>query len=363
MKQLDTQAIITGSSHKKMKTKAAILYEIGKPLVVEDIELPKLNAGQVLVEVAYSGVCRSQLNEINGLRGVDKYLPHTLGHEGSGKVVEVGQGVTKVKSGDHVILSWIKGTGMEVSSTIYEGKKGRVHSGALSTFMHKTVTCENRVTPITDSMPLREAALLGCAVPTGAGIVFNVARIKPGESLGVFGVGGIGMNVILAAKCVGARTIIAVDLLDSKLNQAEKLGANHFINAAKKDVLSEILKITENRKLDYAIESAGSSKSMETAFESVREGGGLCILAGNLEYGKKISLDPFNLIQGKRIFGTWGGESVMDRDIPKYINLYLDKKFDLDSLIKNEYSLEKVNTAFEDLRAGEVGRAIIVCRQ
>ena len=155
-----------------MQTEAAVLSELNQPLRLSKLTIPDLKFGQVLVEVAYSGVCHSQLLEVHGKRGLDRFLPHTLGHEGSGTVLKVGPGVTKVKPSDRVVLSWIKGSGADLPFTIYQSAEETVNSGAISTFMRHTVTCENRVTPIPDAMPLREAALLGCAIPTGARALF-----------------------------------------------------------------------------------------------------------------------------------------------------------------------------------------------
>jgi S-(hydroxymethyl)glutathione dehydrogenase/alcohol dehydrogenase len=342
-----------------MKTRAAILYEPGRPLQIEELTVPTLKPGQVLVEIAFSGVCHSQLLEVRGKRGPDRFLPHTLGHEGSGTVLEVSTGVTKIKPGDHVVLSWIKGSGADVPSTVYQSAEGPVNSGAISTFMHHTVTCENRVTPIPDAMPLREAALLGCAIPTGAGIVLNTAGVRPGNSVAVFGVGGIGLSAVLAADLVHATTIIAVDVFDHKLEQAQQVGATHLINAGQQDPLANILEITSGRGVDYAIEAAGQRETMETAFKAVRDDDGLCVLAGNMPHGERISLDPMDLIRGKRIVGTWGGESRPDRDIPLYVDLYLAGKLKLDVLITHEYRLEDINEAFDDLEQGKVGRALI----
>jgi S-(hydroxymethyl)glutathione dehydrogenase/alcohol dehydrogenase len=297
--------------------------------------------------------------EVRGKRGPDRFLPHTLGHEGSGTVLEVSTGVTKIKPGDHVVLSWIKGSGADVPSTVYQSAEGPVNSGAISTFMHHTVTCENRVTPIPDAMPLREAALLGCAIPTGAGIVLNTAGVRPGNSVAVFGVGGIGLSAVLAADLVHATTIIAVDVFDHKLEQAQQVGATHLINAGQQDPLANILEITSGRGVDYAIEAAGQRETMETAFKAVRDDDGLCVLAGNMPHGERISLDPMDLIRGKRIVGTWGGESRPDRDIPLYVDLYLAGKLKLDVLITHEYRLEDINEAFDDLEQGKVGRALI----
>lgn len=181
------------------QTEAVVLYELGQPLRLTTLSIPGLRPGQVLVDIAYSGVCHSQLLEVRGRRGPDPFLPHTLGHEASGTVTAVGPGIMKVRPGDRVVLSWIKGSGADVPSTVYQGPEGVVHSGAISTFMRRTITCENRVTPLPDTMPLREGALLGCAIPTGAGIILNTAQVRPGHSVAVFGVGGIGLSAVMAA--------------------------------------------------------------------------------------------------------------------------------------------------------------------
>ena len=341
------------------QTEAAVLFELAQPLRLMTLSIPDLKPGQILVDVAYSGVCRSQLLEVRGKRGPDRFLPHTLGHEGSGTVLKVGAGVTKVKPSDRVVLSWIKGSGADVPSTIYQSSEVPVNSGAISTFMCQTVTCENRVTPIPDAMPLRKAALLGCAIPTGAGIVLNTARVRPGSSVAVFGVGGIGLSAVLGADLMNATTIIAVDVFDHKLEQARRVGATHTINAHQQDPLATILEITSGRGVDYAIEAAGRRETMETAFRAVRDKGGLCVLAGNLPHGERISLDPFDLIRGKGIVGTWGGETQPDRDIPMYVDLYLFGKLKLDGLITHTYGLDDINQALDNLEQGKVGRALI----
>jgi S-(hydroxymethyl)glutathione dehydrogenase/alcohol dehydrogenase len=343
-----------------MKTLAAVLYEINKPLRVEELIIPELKAGQVLVKITYSGVCHSQLNEIHGLKGEDKFLPHTLGHEGSGIVEAIGEGVKKVKIGDYVVLTWIKGNGANIPSTLYKRNDGSiVNSGAISTFLTKAVISENRLVKIPKEMSLREAALLGCAIPTGAGIVMNTAKVLSNNSIAIFGIGGIGLSALLAAKLVGAKVIIIIDVLDHKLKQAIKFGATHTINATKQDVLSEIMNISDNRGVDYAIECAGKKESMKNAFQSVRDNGGLCIIAGNLPEGEQVSINPFDLIKGKRIIGTWGGETQPDHDIPMYVDLYLSGRLDLKSLITHTYSLKDINMALKDLDGGREGRILI----
>lgn len=340
-------------------TQAAVLVEAGRPLRLMTLEIPPLKPGQVLVDVAYSGVCGSQLNEVQGSRGPDRYLPHTLGHEGSGTVIAGGDGVTKVKPGDRVVLSWIKGSGADVPDTVYDSADGRINSGAVSTFMRRTVTCENRLIPIPDAMPLREATLLGCAVPTGAGIVFNTTKMDADSSLAVFGVGGIGLSAVMAAAALGAGTIVAVDVVAEKLEKAREFGATHVIDARDTDPLAAIHELTAGRGVDFAIEAAGRAEAMEAAFESVREGGGLCVVAGNLRHGRRITVDPFDLIRGKRLVGTWGGESRPDQDIPRYVEMFLDGRLALERLITREYPLEGINEAFDDLERGRVVRPII----
>ncbi|MCX5751945.1 MAG: zinc-binding dehydrogenase [Candidatus Saganbacteria bacterium] len=341
------------------KMKAAILYVLNQPLRIEELAVPDLLEGQVLVKISASGVCHSQLNEIKGKKGPDKYLPHTLGHEGAGVVEAIGPGVTKVKNGDHVVLSWIKGSGINASAPVYYSGDKRINSGQLSTFNEYTVTAENRVTPIRKEMPLDLAALFGCAVATGMGAVFNNAKLKQGESIAVFGVGGIGLSAIHAAAICGASIIIAIDVSEAKLEQAKQLGATHLINVASMDVVKAIKQLTNDKGVDYAIESAGLKGTMEQAFEVVRVGGGKTILIGNLPSGQKIEIDPFALICGKQIVGSWGGETNPDIDIPKYVELYLSGKLKLEKMLTHHFSLGQINEAFNALESGRAGRAII----
>jgi S-(hydroxymethyl)glutathione dehydrogenase/alcohol dehydrogenase len=342
-----------------VQTEAAVLRELGQPLRLMSLALPALRPGQVLVEVAYSGVCHSQLLEVRGRRGPDRFLPHTLGHEGSGTVLAVGPGVIKVRPGDPVVLTWIKGEGAETPSTVYDSADGAVNSGAISTFLRHAILSENRVVRLPDDMPLREAALLGCALPTGAGLVLNTADVRPGSSVAVFGVGGIGLSAVLAAVLRQASPLIAVDVVESKLEDARRLGASHVINARQRDPLAAIAELTGGRGVDCAVEAAGRRETMEAAFRAVRDGGGLCVLAGNLPAGERITIDPFDLIRGKRIVGTWGGETRPDRDVPLYAAWFREGRLPLASLISREYRLAEVNKALADLEHGRVARALI----
>jgi S-(hydroxymethyl)glutathione dehydrogenase/alcohol dehydrogenase len=342
-----------------MITRAAVLTEIGAPLSLVELNVPELKDGQVLVEVAYSGVCHTQLSEIRGKRGEDRFIPHTLGHEGAGIVVKVGPKVQKVSVGDHVVLTWIKGVGADVASTKYTGPNMVVNSGAISTFMTITVVSENRLVKVSPILPLREAALLGCAVPTGAGIIFNTAKHVEGLSVAVFGAGGIGLSAIVASKAAHAKMIVALDIHDHKLEQAKAMGATHVVNVLKTAPIEEIMRLTGQRGVDYSVECVGLPDAMENAFRSVADRGGLCILAGNVAFGQSISIDPYDLIRGKKIVGTWGGETDPDRDIPEYAARYLAKTFDFSKLVTHEFSLDEINEAFFALERGDVARAII----
>src|SRR3990167_2506256 len=208
-----------------MKTKAAILYKINSPLIITEIEIPRINAGQVLVKLYASGICRSQLNEIQGLRGSDPFLPHLLGHEGSGEIVTIGSRVTKVKRGDFVVLSWIKGVGQDISSTQYRHNSQIINSGPIATFCEYAVVSENCITKISRKIPYDTAALLGCAITTGVGIVRHKLKLTKNSTLVVFGVGGIGASVILGAQMYRPKKIIAVDLSMQALTFAKKIGA------------------------------------------------------------------------------------------------------------------------------------------
>lgn len=342
-----------------MKTKAAVLYELNKPLVIEDLIIPELREGQALVRIKASGICHSQLNEISGKKGADKFLPHTLGHEASGIVEATGANVTKVKKGDHVVLTWIKASGKDVPSSVYQTLSGtNVNSGAISTFMEYAVVSENRLIVIPEAMPFKEASLLGCAIPTGAGIIRNTLKLKKENSLAIFGIGGIGSSALLYASFIGCGKIIAVDVSDSKLEFAKTLGATDVINAKNEDVIARIEQITEKKKADYAVECSGVKEAMETAFASINNKG-TAVIAGNLRYDERISINPFDLIVGKKIIGTWGGETAPDTDIPAYAELYVSGKLKIAPLATHQFTLENINNAFEMIKKGAVGRLTI----
>ena len=341
-----------------MKTRAAILWELHKPLIIEDLEIPSLKKGQVLVSVLYTGICRAQYNEMIGLKGPDRFLPHLLGHEASGFIIDRGPGVTKVKKGDYVCLSWIKGEGLDGSNSQYKLNNRTINAGGVTTFADITVVSENRVTKISKTIKPDVASILGCAILTGCGIMENTLNAVKGSSVAVFGVGGIGLSVVLGAKRRGVKSIIAVDIEQKKLDFAKMLGATNFLNAKSPDVLAQIAAIAPGG-LDYAVDASGNKQAMENAFAAIKEKGGICVIAGNLSKEEKISLHPFDLIKGKRIVGTWGGESLPDRDIPKYTRDFTQGRLPFDKMITHRFELEDINKAFNVLAQGEAGRIIL----
>jgi S-(hydroxymethyl)glutathione dehydrogenase / alcohol dehydrogenase len=343
------------------KMKAAVLHALNVPLRTRnDIEIPMLRHGQVLVKLAYSGVCHSQLMEARGGRGEDAYLPHLLGHEGSGVVVETGPDVTKVQSGDRIVLGWIKGSGIEAGGVKYKCSDGILNGGSVTTFNDYAIVSENRCVKVPIGVPMDIAALFGCAVLTGAGIITNSVRPIKGSSIAIFGLGGIGLSALMGLVLFDCEMVIAVDISEDRLQMAKEFGATHTINAAEYEPVEAIRGLTHGRGTDYTVEAAGRSDTIEKAFDAVRRGGGLCVFASHPSHGSRISLDPFELICGKHIKGSWGGGSDPDRDIPIYADLYLKDKLPLDKLITKRYSLEEVNQALDDLEQNKVVRPLIV---
>ena len=342
-----------------MKTTAAVLVELAKPLELAELEIPALKSGQVLVEVDCSGVCHTQLLEAFGHRGEDRFLPHCLGHEGSGIIVDIGPGVTKVRPGEHVILSWMKGSGADVTGTVYRWNGRKVNAGPITTFGRHSVISENRLTPIGKDFPKREAALLGCAVPTGFGAVFNTAEVRPGQSVAVFGAGGIGLCAVAAAKNAGAVPVIVIDVDDARLDLAEGIGATHTISASnEEDVLTKILELCPGG-VDVAIEASGRPHVMAQALQSVRNQGGAAVIIGNARHGERVEIDPWQLNLGKRLLGTWGGDNQPDRHFPRYAQMLAEGKVNVAPLLAKTYRLEEINGALSDLKTGKTIRPLI----
>jgi S-(hydroxymethyl)glutathione dehydrogenase/alcohol dehydrogenase len=341
-----------------MKTEAALLVATGRPLVLAEIEIPALKPGQVLVEIAYSGACGTQVMEWRGDKGEDKWVPHCLGHEGTGTVLETGGAVTKVKAGDKVVLSWLKGNGIEAGGAIYEWDGKKVNAGGVTTFQRHAVVSENRLTPVPQGLSMEVAVLLGCAAPTGMGAVYNVLKVQPGDSVAVFGTGGIGLNALMAAALAGAMPVIGVDPNPTRRALAKLYGATHVIDPAAGDVVAEIKKIVP-QGLDLAVEASGVPAVMDQAVNATRQQGGRAVVIGNAKHGAILSLNPGVFNQGKSLLGTWGGDSVPDRDYGRFGRLLGSGRFPVRDLLSKPYSLAQADQALQDLAAGKIGRPLI----
>lgn len=345
---------------KIKKMRAAILAESNKPLVVDNIELPdELAAGQALVKIHYSGICGAQINEIEAVKGPDKFLPHLLGHEGSATVLDIGSGVKTVKPGDTVVMHWRPSDGMQAETASYKWNGRKVNSGWVTTFSEYSVVSENRLTVIPDDFDLKLAPLFGCAVTTAMGVINNDAQVKVGQSVVVFGVGGVGLNIVQSAAMVSAYPIIAVDIVDPKLEMAKHFGATHCFNSKNVENLSsEIRKILNNNDPDVVIETTGNSRVIEQAYELTHPDG-KTILVGVPKKGDNVSIYTLPIHFNKILKGSHGGSCVPHIDIPRYIRLISAGKMTLKGLITHEFSLEQINDGIKLMASGEAGRIVI----
>jgi len=340
--------------------KAAILTELKRPLVIAKVGLPdSLDVGQVLVKIHYSGICGSQLGEIDGAKGPDKYLPHLLGHEGSGTVMETGPGVRHVKPGDRVVLHWRKGAGIEASAPSYTWDGRTISAGWVTTFNEYAVVSENRLTSIPADSDLEVAALFGCAVTTGMGVVHNNANLRTGESVVIYGAGGVGLSVVQAAALVTAHPIIAVDLHDNRLELARQLGATHLVNVAREDAPARIREIAGSQGVDVFIDNTGLPQVIEMGYQLVNAKGRV-ILVGVPRIGNNVSIYSLPLHFGKVISGSHGGETIPEQDIPRYHALFKAGRIKLRELLTDRYSLDDINEAIGGIRNGQIsGRCLI----
>jgi len=340
--------------------KAAILVEQRKPLVIDEVELPQtLDVGQVLVKIHYSGICGSQLGEIDGAKGEDKFLPHLLGHEASATVMEIGPGVKHVKSGDVVVLHWRKGLGIEGAPPSYKWRGNKLNAGWIATFNEYAIVAENRMTTIPSNSNLEVAALFGCAVITGFGVIENNAQVRIGQSVVVFGAGGVGLNIVQAANLVGAYPVIAVDLFDNRLTLAKALGATHLINSKAQDAKAEIEKIIGANNLDHFIDNTGQPAMIELGYQITKPQGKVT-LVGVPRKGNNINIYSLPLHFGKRMAGSQGGEAVPHEDIPRYHNLFNAGRIKLSELITEKVPLVGINDAIAGMRTGAIGGRVLV---
>tara|TARA_B100000941_G_scaffold267591_1_gene223633 strand:+ start:607 stop:1653 length:1047 start_codon:yes stop_codon:yes gene_type:complete len=340
-------------------TRAAVLVQQKSPLSIMEITLPdKLDFGQVLVKVIYSGICGSQIGEIDGVKGKDNFLPHLLGHEGYGQVIDIGPGVTKVKKNEKVILHWRKGSGINSATPEYSYKGDTVNAGWVTTFNDHAIISENRLTKVSDKEEALTASLFGCAITTGFGVIDNDAKLKIGESVVIFGSGGIGLNMIQAAKLKGAYPIIAVDIYDERLDLAKKHNADFLINSRiEKDIRRSILNISKD--IDVFVDNTGNVDVIELGYDLVNEKGRV-VLVGVPKYDEKISINTLPLHFGKKLIGSEGGSTDPSIDIPKYLKLVDQGILDISKQITQVCPLTDINDAISDMKNGVNKGKIII---
>jgi S-(hydroxymethyl)glutathione dehydrogenase / alcohol dehydrogenase len=341
-----------------VKTLAAILVEQRKPLVVDEVELPALSYGQVLVDLHASRICGSQLGEIDGVKGPDRFLPHLLGHEGGGVVLEVGPEVRHVKPGDRVVLHWRPGRGIEARPPLYGWNGRQVNAGFVTTFNRLGVISENRLTMVPPDTDFGVCCLLADTLTTGFGVINNDAGVQIGESVVVVGCGGIGLGVVLGAHLAGAHPVIAVDLHDHKLAKAREYGATHGIHAGTDEWTSAVRQTLNGGQPDVVVDGTGNPDVLEKAL-ALAGPRGRCIGVGVMPHDRRLSLNTLPLHLGKVLHGSHGGESQPAEDIPRYIRMMRAGRFDPKGMISHRVPLAQVNEGIARMRAGEVVHCLI----
>ena len=366
-----------------MKTLAAVAFEAGKPLVLETLDLEGPKAGEVLVEIKATGVCHTDAFTLSG-GDPEGLFPSVLGHEGAGVVVEVGAGVTSVAVGDHVIplytpecrnckfclsgrtnlcvaIRATQGKGVMPDGTSRFSYKGKpvFHYMGCSTFSNYTVLPEIALAKVRKDAPMEKICYIGCGVTTGVGAVINTAKVRPGSTVAVFGLGGIGLNVVQGARMVGADMIIGVDLNPDREALGRQFGMTHFINPKNTpDVVAEIQKLTE-WGVDYSFECIGNVDVMRQALECCHRGWGEGVIIGVAAAGKEISTRPFQLVTGRVWKGSAFGGAKGRTDVPKIVDWYMDGKINIDDLVTHILPIQDINKAFDLMHHGESIRTVV----
>jgi S-(hydroxymethyl)glutathione dehydrogenase/alcohol dehydrogenase len=342
-----------------MKTIAAVLVEQRKPLEIAEIEVPVLRFGQVLVQIKATRICGSQLGEIDGVKGPDRYLPHLLGHEAGGLVLEVGPEVTLVRPGDRVVVHWRTGNGIQAKPTTYAWGAKKVNAGNITTFQEYAVISENRLTVVPQETDFEIAALLADTLTTGFGVVTRDAGLCIGESVVFFGAGGIGLGAILGAHLVGAHPIVAVDLHDHKLVKAREYGATHAFNAsATPDIAAAIHAVVGAQGADVVVDGTGLPAVIEQCYQ-LTANKGRTILFGVMAHDKRVSLHTLPLHFGRVLTGSEGGGSLPSTDIPRFVRMMQAGRFDPKGFVSHRLALADVNDGIARMRSGEVVHAMI----
>ena len=367
-----------------MDVKAAIAYEAGQPFEIETVQLEGPQAGEVLVEIKATGVCHTDAYTLSG-KDPEGLFPAILGHEGAGVVVEVGAGVTSVKPGDHVIplytpecraceyclsrktnlcqaIRSTQGQGVMPNGTSRFSIGGKMihHYMGTSTFANYTVLPEIAVAKIREDAPFEKVCYIGCGVTTGVGAVVNTAKVEPGATVVVFGLGGIGLNVIQGCRLVGANMIVGVDLNPKKKALAEQLGMTHFVNPSEieGDLVAHLVELTKGGA-DYSFECIGNVNVMRQALECCHKGWGESIIIGVAGAGQEISTRPFQLVTGRVWKGSAFGGARGRTDVPKIVDWYMDGKINIDDLVTHVMPIEQINDAFDMMHRGEGIRTVL----
>jgi S-(hydroxymethyl)glutathione dehydrogenase/alcohol dehydrogenase len=368
-----------------MKVRAAVATAAGKPLTIEEVDLEGPKAGEVLVEVKATGICHTDEFTLSGA-DPEGLFPTILGHEGAGIVVDVGAGVTSLKKGDHVIplytpecrqceyclsqktnlcqaIRSTQGQGLmpDGSSRFSMGGKKVFHYMGTSTFANYTVVPEIALAKIREDAPFDKVCYIGCGVTTGIGAVINTAKVETGANVVVFGLGGIGLNVIQGARLVGANMIVGVDLNPARKELATKFGMTHFVNPkeVEGDLVPYLVNLTKGGA-DYSFECIGNTTVMRQALECCHKGWGVSVIIGVAGAGKEISTRPFQLVTGRVWKGTAFGGARGRTDVPKIVDWYMDKKINIDDLITHKLALQDINQGFDLMHAGKSIRSVVV---
>ena len=359
--------------------KAAVLYEVGSPLVIEDVELDDPQAGEVLVKIGAAGICRSDRHFMHGDAPIA--LPVVLGHEGAGTVEKVGPGVNSVRPGQQVILSFVPSCGRckscitgnshlcdnhaatgpnmyDGTTRLHKGDQRIHHMGKTACFAEYAVVPETGCVAIDVNIGMDKAALIGCCVPTGVGAVTSSAKVTPGSTVAVIGCGGVGLNAVQGARLGGALRIIAIDAVEDKLTLAREFGATDVIDASSGDVEKRVKDMTGGG-VDYSFEAIGKKETAELSFELLRAGGTATII-GMIPQGTKIELDGSAFLRERRIQGSSMGSNHFRVDMPRYIDFYLQGRLKLDELVTKRLKLEDINEAFVYMKEGSVARSVMM---
>ncbi|MGH6940004.1 S-(hydroxymethyl)glutathione dehydrogenase/class III alcohol dehydrogenase [Hypericibacter sp.] len=368
-----------------MKVRAAVAHKAGAPLSIETVDLEGPKAGEVLVEIKATGICHTDEFTLSGA-DPEGLFPAILGHEGAGIVVDVGPGVSGLKKGDHVIplytpecrnceyclsgktnlcqaIRATQGKGLMPDGTSRFRMGGTMihHYMGCSTFANFTVLPEIALAKIRPDAPFDKVCYIGCGVTTGLGAVINTARVEPGANVVIFGLGGIGLNVIQGAKLVGANMIVGVDINPGRKSLAEKFGMTHFVNPkeVKGDLVPHLVELTKGGA-DYSFECVGNTTLMRQALECCHKGWGVSIIIGVAGAGQEISTRPFQLVTGRVWKGTAFGGAKGRTDVPKIVDWYMDKKINIDDLITHTLPLDRINEGFDLMHAGKSIRTVVV---